>query len=383
MNQQITKFREVASFEEIILLDRAINTLYGNIIEHSSEDINSVFKWYKGIAPSPSTYKGVWNWDAAFHMIAMSYFDKDIAQDQARIMFESQCDNGQLADVIYSSGKRVDKFTKPPVFAYAIQCSYIINPDGDFLSYCYLYLKRNLIWWENYRYDGNLFSYKVSPMESGWDNSVRFDFPNRIAWLYSIDLNSYMVSFYHAMKYIAIRIGNNSEANIYHIKSKDLVAKINAQLYDSSKGCYQDYNKILKKFTNHISPASFMPLYFGFSTTEQSVKLHNIASDNRYFYPGIPTIAYNDNKYQSHRYWRGPCWLNTAYFTIRGLYNYGYRNTANEMSSKIIKWCMDNKDAIYEYYDSVTGKGLGAKDFGWSSVFIIELLLLKYDLQII
>ena len=103
-----------------------------------------------------------------------------------------------------------------------------------------------------------------------------------------------------------------------------------------------------------------------------------LAQDPKYFYKGIPTISYNNFWFRENFYWRGPCWLNTAYFAIRGLFDYGYKELALELTHNILNWCSNNSDHIYEYYNPITGKGLGAKDFGWSSTFIIEFVLLKY-----
>ena len=41
----------------------------------------------------------------------------------------------------------------------------------------------------------------------------------------------------------------------------------------------------------------------------------------------------------------------------------------------MLDMCFNEKSGIYEYYDSKTGKGLGAKQFSWSSAFIIEAIL--------
>ena len=38
-------------------------------------------------------------------------------------------------------------------------------------------------------------------------------------------------------------------------------------------------------------------------------------------------------------------------------------------------WSLAEKEIIFEYYDSITGKGLGAKQFAWSAAFIIEFIL--------
>lgn len=377
-------FPSFSSFEERdkILVKRAVDTLLGNVMRKGNND-DFVFGERAAVVPSPRTYKGVWNWDSGFHTIAFSYFDKSVAHDQMRILFDFQKADGQIADVVYANGKTVFKFTKPPVLAWSIMCSDKIFPDDEFLRYCYEPLKKNLNWWETNRFDGTLFGYKVHKMESGWDNTVRFDFPHPISSCYAIDCNCFMVDFYRAMEYIAKRIGAEKDVETFFRKRKKLSDNINTLLYNKKKGYYCDYNFRLKRFTNRVSPASFMPLFCGIASKEQAESMKKLAQSSRWFYKGIPTISYNNLFYNHAKYWRGPCWLNTAYFTIRGLYDYGYKQLAKELCENLLDWCSQNKDSIYEYYDSKTGKGLGAKDFGWSSAFIIELILLKYGQNII
>lgn len=370
------------SAEDKELIGRAVNTLYGNIIKTDSSE-NNVFGNKRGIMPSPSTYKGVWNWDSAFHLIAMSYLDKEIAHEQAEIMFDHQLPDGMLPDVCYINGKVVTRFTKPPVYAMAIMYGDMISPDTAFLARCYEPLKRNLMWWETNRMKGGLFHYKVSGMESGWDDSIRFKFPNYPSWTYYIDLNSYMVTFYKAMSYITAKLDEFESAEIYNKKAKELSQRINERLFDTEQGIYGDYNYVLHKFTRILTPAVFMPLYIGIADNERAENLTKVLLDSKYFYPYVPTLSYDNRRCKPDGYWNGPCWLNTAYFAIKGLYNYGHKEEALTMTDAVLRMCSDNKDHIYERYDSVTGKGLGAKDFGWSAVFIIELVLLKYGKNII
>jgi len=374
LNELISDFES----QDKLLIKRAIDTLYGNIIQKPLDSTNFVFKNYRGIAPSPTTYKGVWNWDSAFHLMAMSYLEPEIGYDQLRILFEYMKEDGQIADVVFTSGKTVFTFTKPPVIAYSIMCSDKIHPNDSFLKYSYPFLVKNLDWWEKNRYDGTLFSYKVNKCESGWDNTVRFDFPHKIDNCYAIDCNSFMVSFYEAMEYIAKRINNLEKLTEFSAKKENLIQKINEILYNKKGQYYCDYNKKLKCFTKRLSPASFMPLYFGFARKEQADSMAKLARDPHYFYKGIPTISYNNFWFRPNFYWRGPCWLNTAYFTIRGLFDYGYVDLAHDLTQNLLDWCDTNSDSIYEYYNPITGKGLGAKNFGWSCSFIIELELLKY-----
>ena len=97
------------------------------------------------------------------------------------------------------------------------------------------------------------------------------------------------------------------------------------------------------------------------------------AESSEEFYPGMPTVAYNSPEY-SRNYWRGPTWLNVAYFAAKGLKNYGF-SVSEDIKEKILNMVDKNKDAIYENYDSVTEEGLNARDFSWSACFTVEFIL--------
>ena len=83
----------------------------------------------------------------------------------------------------------------------------------------------------------------------------------------------------------------------------------------------------------------------------------------------------NDDKGHDKNYWRGLTWLNVAYFAVRGLYDYGYVDTAREIKEYILNMCYDLLPDIFENYDSLERKGCGCEHFSWSSAFIIEFIL--------
>ena len=87
----------------------------------------------------------------------------------------------------------------------------------------------------------------------------------------------------------------------------------------------------------------------------------------------MPTAPFSDANY-SNDYWRGPTWLNVAYFAAKGLKDYGHQ-VAEDIKEWILNACYNEKGGIYENYDSKTGKGLCCDHFSWSSVFIIEFIL--------
>ena len=76
------------------LLRRAQETLYANILDGQWRPL-------RGISPSPFRYRGVWNWDAAFHALALCRWDTPLAREQIRIFLDHQLPSGGFIDVIW------------------------------------------------------------------------------------------------------------------------------------------------------------------------------------------------------------------------------------------------------------------------------------------
>jgi glycogen debranching enzyme len=70
------------------------------------------------------------------------------------------------------------------------------------------------------------------------------------------------------------------------------------------------------------------------------------------------------------RYWRGPTWVNTAWLCWMGLVRLGYDEAAAELAQRLAGAVA--AAGLREYYDPRTGAGMGAREFGWSSL-ILEL----------
>jgi glycogen debranching enzyme len=69
-------------------------------------------------------------------------------------------------------------------------------------------------------------------------------------------------------------------------------------------------------------------------------------------------------------YWRGPTWINSAWLIWMGLLRLGYDAEATEMATRLSEAVA--KERLREFYEPYSGEGLGAKEFGWSSL-IAEL----------
>ncbi len=376
------------------ILDKASRILLQNIVP---ENPDALWHPYRVITPSMARrserkddafFPGIWNWDSAFHMMGVARFDPELAREQMKAFFLFQKENGMLPDLIRlpSGGNRIEDHSgKPPVWAWALQQADRHCPDDEFLSTVYPKLAKNESFWrtERFREKDGLFFYSTSRegemrdtyirWESGLDDSVRFD-GGVIEFLYPVDLNCFMISFYQAMNAFARRLGLWRDAELWLERKTALSERIRSVLWCEEDACFWDRNFRDNSFVRVVTPAIYMPLWAGIATPEQAGALERFARDPDKLYPCMPTVAFDHPKMDVHGYWRGPVWLNVAYFAIKGLFDYGFRETAMKIRDVLLNW-INQDDTVHENYSPVDGHGRCAPDFSWSCVFAIELVL--------
>ena len=326
---------------------------------------------------------GIWNWDSAFHAMTVSRYDEALAKSCVTSFLQFAREDGMLPDVIFANGERVDTLSKPPVFPWAVMIVYKRCRDRDFLARCYPVFARQMAFMERERCQDGLFyyasdnpdpgdNYLLARYESGWDNSPRWDEPVIDQW--AIDLNCFVVMFCRAMAQMAAELSmDESVIADWTAKGERVARLIEARLFDEAQGCYVDVNRHTGAYSHSLSPASFMPLYIGIASPERAARMHEVALGH--FMPGMPTIAYTDPTYCLD-YWRGPTWLNVAYFAVMGLARYGFTDTARSIREYLLDMVYACRDeGIYENYDSIAREGLCCKRFSWSCAFVIEFIL--------
>ena len=84
----------------------------------------------------------------------------------------------------------------------------------------------------------------------------------------------------------------------------------------------------------------------------------------------IPSYDLHGFGFSQERYWRGPVWINIDWFLMHGLEAYGYQDHARRLRKTIIELCKN--EGFYEYFDPLTGRGLGSNLFSWSAALLLE-----------
>jgi hypothetical protein len=68
------------------------------------------------------------------------------------------------------------------------------------------------------------------------------------------------------------------------------------------------------------------------------------------------------------RYWRGPTWLFSTWFVLRGLLRLGYDDEATHLVGRTME--LIRRSGFREYFNPVTGEGMGARNFGVSAMAV-------------
>ena len=66
------------------------------------------------------------------------------------------------------------------------------------------------------------------------------------------------------------------------------------------------------------------------------------------------------------RYWRGPTWIFSAWFILRGLLRLRYEAEGAHLADRTL--ALIRQSGFREYFNPMTGEGMGARSFGGSTI---------------
>lgn len=392
-------------------------------LKHDGITPSVSYKWFNGL----------WAWDSWKQAVATANFDGELAKNNIRALFDYQIqandeirpqDKGAIIDAIFyntdedrggDGGNWNERNSKPALATWAVWKVYEATGDKEFLKEMYPKLKAYHEWWYTNRdhnkngiaeYGGMVHRYNNSPeeiilaaaWESGMDNAVRFDvegygeddigvkvFENRDAQenlvgysinQESVDLNSFLYAEKVYLGKIADILGYTQESKDFFEKAVYVKNYINDNMYDEATGYYYDlqfdHAGNTKLLVNRgKGTEGYIPLWANAADDEKAKKVvENILDENvMNTYLPFPTAAKDNPKYDPTKYWRGPVWLDQAYFGIIGLNNYGYKKEARDLTIKLFENSegLLEDGVIRENYNPETGEGLHCSNFSWSA----------------
>lgn len=355
--------------------------------------------------PSKYVFRHQWLWDSSFHAIVLSHRDPSMAMEELENLMENQKPDGRIPHEIFLSKTACRSFwgvddyspwtTQPPVLAIAIDRVLSTMWNDEFAEKALNTLMKYDLWFRAQRdHDSDsLYSY-YSPLESGWDDSPRWDgaierlkanpqlYEQKYGisgmWKYSmapveaVDLNSLIYLQRRVIAKIARRLNRPVIAEQYEAMADETASAVRRLMWDSSTGFFYDLLEEDHSFIRVKTPAAFLTMFAGIATEEQAEELVGHILNPREFWTTfpIPSVAADEPTYDPAGYWRGRSWINMVWFTYHGLRRYGYHREASMLAEKTIRAMTTWGVTCNENYNSTTAEPMGAVDFGWSTLVI-------------
>ena len=354
--------------------------------------------------PSPGHYPWQWYWDSCFTAIAWRHFDSTRSQRELDSLLHAQREDGFIGHTIFwntpLTGRR--RFTynvtspnatmtasiQPPVLGWAWRIA-VGDPGtvpGIVKHYDWLSAHRDL--------DGDGLIWIVQPDESGLDASPQFDAiwgrrsHDRPGFVLLVRRNRRLG--YDLRKIasaggpVCCEVATNVlySLSLLALKRPSLTPTIVERMYNDTTGLFEPIAHPRPKRTPARTWAALAPLALPDLPENIGRRLveEHLLDEKQFWLPvPPPSVPPTDPSFSTRddgflwirRYWRGPTWVNAAWLVWLGLTRLGYDEHANTLGERISAAVL--AQGLREYYHPYTGSGMGALDFGWSTL-VMEML---------
>ena len=374
-----------------------------------------------GIYPSISSYQGFWSWDSWKHAAALATIDPWLAVSSLQSLFDFQGDasflgglaDGMVTDVVFawynvSAGSggpptAVWSNTKPPLASWAAAAIAANLPPASaaaFLCETYPKLRRMHDWWYARRdadgdglceFGANRAGKDQARGESGMDNAVRFDNqtlvgpPDGARSLdhAAVDLNAHLYADKLRLAAIADAVAPG-DAPALRTAAAALLVQLRDGFFGAPDGWPRD--RALANGSHallNVSPGceGFAALWAGVPTAEQAVRMAALLQSPAHFGTPVPFASFSasDPLFAADGYWRGPVWLDQAWFALQGLRRYdALVPLADALQARLFAaipgLSLGNTEPLCEYYNPLTAACDGASGFGWSAAHALLMV---------
>ena len=379
---------------------------------------------YSFVCPSLTGYPFQWFWDSCFHAIALLHLDPEQAKAELRTLMSGALPDGFMPHIIFwemekqadflsrnivgqSGDPHYSSTIQPPIIAYAVERVYRATGDQEFRDGALPVLVNFYRWLREVRdpdQDGLIAV--IQPEEAGTDCSPKYDdalglteLSNRgfIAALRKIykayepfrgdDQKILELDLFHfedvlvnsiyamGMRSLARLLGDLPEADEFNYEADRTTGALIAKCWDEEAGAFFDLSGVAENPVKVTTISSLMPLILDDLPRSIVERLITdwVSSPQHFWTPyPLPSVPVSDRNFLPGHpggfIWRGPSWMNTNWFLSHALRRHGYLNLADTIVAKSHE-CVE-RSGFREYYHPYTAEGLGARDFGWSTLIL-------------
>ena len=364
---------------------------------------------YAFTCPSPGRYPWQWYWDSCFHAIVWRRFDPGRARRELESLLAMQRPDGFIGHTIFwgeplRGGRRyiynvispTDPMTasiQPPLLAWAWRIA-VGDPAAE------PRIARQHDWLQEHRtLDDDGLLWIVAPDESGLDDSNQFD----SIWRHRAHGLPGYLGLVRRNRRLGFDLRRIAAAggpvccevltNVFYNLARlalgrpSLTPALIERCYDKAAGLFVARARPAPARTPAVTIAALAPLALPDLPEEIGRRLveEHLLDPARFWTPVAPpsvslqepSFTVNDRGLlRQRRYWRGPTWVNAAWLCWLGLVRLGYDQAAGELAQRLGGAVA--AAGLREYYSPITRAGMGARDFGWSSL-VLELIEADLD----
>ena len=373
--------------------------------------------------PSLTGYPFQWFWDSCFHAIALTHLDPEQAKAEINTLLSGAQPDGFIPHIIFWEMEKQPDFLsrnivgmtspyfsatiQPPIVAYAVERVYRATGDAAFLEAALPILTAYYRWLRYHRDpDEDGLIAVIQPEEAGTDCSPKYDevlgltelsnqgFIAALRRVYAAyeplrgdDRRILAADVFHfedvlvnsiyafSLRSLARLLGDSPDAAEFRREADKTRDALLEKCWNEEAGAFFDLSGVAEKQVEVVTISSLMPLALSDLPRDIVERLvEQWVSNPEHFwlpYP-LPSVPASNPKFMPGNprgfIWRGPTWVNTNWFLSHSLKGHGYPELAETIVAKTHEAV--EKSGFREYYHPYTGEGLGARNFGWTTLVL-------------
>ena len=142
--------------------------------------------------------------------------------------------------------------------------------------------------------------------------------------------------------------------------------------WDGIEGTYRDVDVLTGRRLEAESAAGVAALAGGLASREEAERVwkrYRRLAGGCHLVPTVPPTA---PQFDPGRYWRGPVWISVNWLSALGLRSAGLAPEAAELARGTLGLLAEA--GFQEYFEPLSGEGLGIASFTWSAALALDLL---------
>lgn len=374
---------------------------------------------YAFTCPATPRYRHQWYWDSCFHAIAWTHFDPGRAREELHTLVRAGRLDGFIPHTAFWDrpaywrrapfygthtvfGASATATLQTPLLALAWEAVAAASPGHPaFVADGLPQLRLHYEWLARERdVDGDGLLTTIYPDESGLDDSPKYDEvfgwmrhdsigywwlveryrrlgydAHAIAERYDEHVEDVCVNVFYALGLHALSRLDPEHGDVWAARARRTEIALLERCHDEATGLFFDLAGRRERPVRVSTWSALAPLALPGLPEDVRRRLveEHLLHPGRYRVAcGIPSVALSEPAFNPRfalwRCWRGPSWMNTAWLLVPAMAELGYVDEARRVLTSLE--LAADRHGFREYYNPLTGRGLGARGFGFATLLI-------------